>query len=59
MIFVFLFLTYFTLYNRSRFIHLMRTDSNVFLFMTEEYSIGYICHNFFIHSFSLIFEIDK
>ena len=52
MIFVFLFLTYFTLYNRSRFIHLMRTDSNVFLFMTEEYSIGYICHNFFIHSFS-------
>ena len=48
MIFIFLFLTYFTLYNR--FIHLIRTDSNVFIFMAELYSIVYIYHNFFIHS---------
>ena len=31
--------------------HLIRTDSNVFLFMAEYYSIEYMCHNFFIHSF--------
>ena len=35
MIFTFLFLTHFTLYNGSRFIHLIRTDSNVFLFIAE------------------------
>ena len=34
----------------SRFIHLIRTDSNVFLFMTELYSIVYMYHNFFICS---------
>ena len=34
----------------SRFIHLIRTDSNVFLFMAELYSIVYIYYNFFIHS---------
>ena len=34
----------------SGFIHLIRTDSNVFLFMTEYYSIVYMCHSFFIHS---------
>ena len=32
----------------SRFIHLIRTDSNAFLFMAE--SIVYMYHNFFIHS---------
>ena len=48
MIFVFLLLTYFTLYNR--FIHLIRTDSNAFLFMAEKCSIMYIYHSFFIHS---------
>ena len=31
----FLFLTYFTLYNSSRFIYLIRTDLNVFLFIAE------------------------
>ena len=34
----------------SRFIHLIRTDSKAFLFMTEWYSIVYMYHNFFIHS---------
>ena len=34
----------------ARFIHLFRTDSNVFLFMAEQYSIMYMYHNFFIHS---------
>ena len=34
----------------SGFIHLIRTDSNVFLFMAEYYSIVYMCHSFFIHS---------
>ena len=33
----------------SRFIHLIRTDSNVFIFMAEKYSIVYMYHNFFIH----------
>ena len=33
----------------SRFIHLIRTDSDVFLFMAEQYSIVYMYHNFFIH----------
>ena len=47
MILVFLFLTYFTLYNRF---HLIRTDSNSFLFIAEQYSIVYMYHNFLIHS---------
>ena len=34
----------------SRFIHLIRTDSNIFLFMAEWYSIVYMYHSFFIHS---------
>ena len=34
----------------SSFIHLIRTDSDVFLFMAEKYSIVYMYHNFFIHS---------
>ena len=34
----------------SRFIHLIRTDSNEILFMAESYSIVYMYHNFFIHS---------
>ena len=34
----------------SRFIHLTRTDSNPFLFMTESYSTVYMYHNFFICS---------
>ena len=33
----------------SRFIHLIRTDSNVFLFMAEQYCI-YMCHSSLIHS---------
>ena len=32
------------------FIHLIRTDSNVFLFMAEYYSSMYMYHSFFIHS---------
>ena len=35
----------------SRFIYLIRTDSNVFLFIVECYSVVYMYHNFFIHSF--------
>ena len=50
MIFISLFLTHFTLCNRSRFIHLIRTDSNAVLFMAEQYSIVYMYHSFFIHS---------
>ena len=34
----------------SRFIYLIRNDSNVFLFMAEQYFIVYMYHNFFIHS---------
>ena len=34
----------------SRFIHLIRTDSNMFVFMAEYYSIVYTCHSLFIHS---------
>ena len=34
----------------SSFVHLIRTDSNVFLFMIEYYSIVYMYHNFCIHS---------
>ena len=34
----------------SSFIHLIRTDSNAFLFMAEQYSIVYMYHSFFIHS---------
>ena len=48
--FAFLLLTYFTLYNRLWFIHFTRTDSNFFLFMAEEHSIEYMYHNFFTHS---------
>ena len=34
----------------SSFIHLIRTDSNIFLFIAEYYCIVYMYHNFFIHS---------
>ena len=34
----------------SSFIHLIRTDSNAFLFMAEQYSLVYMYHSFFIHS---------
>ena len=34
----------------SSFIHLIRTDSNVFFLMTEKYSIVYMYHSFLIHS---------
>ena len=34
----------------TRFIHLIRTDSNAFLFMAEYYSIVYMHHKLFIHS---------
>ena len=39
-----------TLYNRSSFIHLIRTDSNLFIFIAEYYSIVYLYHSFLIHS---------
>ena len=47
--FIFLFLTSLCIIG-SRFIHLIRTDSNAFLFMDEQYSIVYMYHSFFIHS---------
>ena len=34
----------------SRFIHLIRTDSNAFILMAEQCSIEYMYHSFFIHS---------
>ena len=50
--FDFLFLTYFTLYNRLRFIYLTRTDSGLknIPFMADQYSIIYMYHSFLIHS---------
>ena len=49
-IFVFLFLTWLHSVINSRFIHLIRTDSNAFLSMAEWYSVICTYHNFFIHS---------
>ena len=49
MILIFLFLTSLCLIG-LRFIQLIRTDSNAFLFMVEYYSIVYMYHNFLIHS---------
>ena len=49
-LFIFLFLTYFTRIMGSSFVHLIRTDSNVFLSMAEQYSIVYMYHSFFIYS---------
>ena len=49
MIFVFLFLTYFTL-TVSRSIHISTNDPISFLFMAEQYSIVCMYHIFFIHS---------
>ena len=34
----------------SSFIHLIRTDSNVFFLMAEQYSIVYMYHSFLSHS---------
>ena len=34
----------------SSFIHLIRTDSNLFFLMAEQYSIVYMYHSFLIHS---------
>ena len=34
----------------SSFIHLIRTDSNLFIFIAEYYSIVYLYHSFLIHS---------
>ena len=48
--FIFPFLTHMTHIIGSRFIHLISTDSNVFLLMAEEYSIMHMYHYFFIHS---------
>ena len=33
----------------SSFIHLIRTDSNVFFLMAEQYSMVYMYHSFLIH----------
>ena len=49
MVFVFLFLTYFTLYDRLRSIHLTTNNSVSFLFMAELYSTAHIYYNFFFH----------
>ena len=49
MIFIFLFLTSLCIIG-SRFVYLIRTDSNAFLCMAEQYSIVYIYHSFFILS---------
>ena len=49
MIFLFLFLTSLCIIG-SRFIYLIRIDSDVFFFMTDYYSLVYMYHSFFIHS---------
>ena len=46
---IFLFLTTSLYIIGSRFIRLIGTDPNVFLFMAELYSSVYMYHNFFIH----------
>ena len=51
MIFVLLFLTYFTI-TGSRFVQLIKTDSIVFLFVAKYCSIVYMYHNFLINSSS-------
>ena len=48
-IFIFLFLTSLCIIG-SRFIHLIRTDSELFLLMLECYSIVHMQHNNLIHS---------
>ena len=48
MVFVFLFLTYFTLISRS--IHVAANGIISFFFMADYYSLVYIHHIFFIHS---------
>ena len=50
MIFILHFLTYFTMYNSSKFTQLSSTDLDSFLYMGEWYSIIYMYHNSFIHS---------
>ena len=45
---MFFFLIYFTVYNS--FIHLIRTDSNTFSLIAEEYSIVYMYHSLLIQS---------
>ena len=50
MVFVFLFLTYFTLYERLWSTHLTTNNLISFPFMAEYYSIVYMRHIFFIHS---------
>ena len=51
MIFVFLFLTYFTVYDSfSGSIHIPANSIVLFLFMAERYSIVYIYHISFIYS---------
>ena len=50
MLFVFLFLTHFTLQIGASFIRLIRMDSDVFLFIAEQYFIVYMYHSFLIHS---------
>ena len=48
---MFLHIVFYSFYiTSSKFIHLSRTDSNVFLFMAEEHSIVHMYHNYFIHS---------
>ena len=46
---VFIFLTYFTLYNGLQFHPSHRTDSNVFFLMAEKYFIVCMYHSFLIH----------
>ena len=54
MILVFPFLTYSLCITGSRFIYLTGTDSDLFLFMAQQYSIVYMYHNLFMHS-----SVDK
>ena len=47
---IFLFLTYFHLFDTLKYIHISANDSTSFFFMAEWYSILSIYHIFFIHS---------
>ena len=50
MVFLFLFVTYLTLYDSSKFIHISTNDLISFPFMSEYYSTVHVYQIFFIHS---------
>ena len=56
MTFIFLFLTYFTLYIHFRFIYLIRTESNAFLFMGYCFVVTLLYFPFINTSFIVFYK---